>query len=167
MTFAFGPTSQANLAGVHPNMVELATLALSLSAQDFGFPSPNTRTAAEEAALIAAGKSHTMHSHHIPGPQGLGPIGFSGAVDAVPWNGSTFAWDWSLIYPVWHAFRKASDQLNRPITWGGVWDKLVSAYDDPQAEMQAYSAREKARKIAAGLSPTVLLDGPHYELGTN
>ena len=166
-SMTFGTTSLANLAGVDPRLVTAAKMALSFSTQDFGFPDPNTRTLAQEEALVAQGKSHTLKSHHIPPPApGKGTfyngVAYSGAVDCVPWNGNAFVWDWNLIYLIWHAWRRVAELTGNPYTWGGVWDKLITEYDDPESEMNAYIARQKA---AGNEHPFV--DGPHFEWGPN
>ena len=162
MTYLLGAKSLANLAGVDPALVAVAKLAITLTGQDFGFTTPQVRTVAQEEVLIAQGASHCLHSHHIPGPEGDGPIGRGGACDAVPWTGSAFVWEWPRIFVIARAFKGAAARLNTGITWGGVWDKLMSQYDDPAAEESAYVGRRQA-----GGYPRVFVDGPHFELGRN
>jgi peptidoglycan L-alanyl-D-glutamate endopeptidase CwlK len=164
MTFVLGAGSLANIAKVDPRLVAVAKLAITLSTQDFGFSVPQWRTPAEEEREVAEHFSETLHSHHLVN-DGAGSTGwehtqpapgFCGALDAVPWDGAKFVWDWPLIYPIAAAFKAASFHLHIPITWGGVWGKLMSEIPgDGAAAMQA------AQQAAGGF------DGPHYELGAN
>jgi hypothetical protein len=163
MTYAFGARSLSFITRVDARLVAVAKLAISLSAQDFGFDEEQSRTTAEEAVKVAAGQSHTMHSHHLINDGSLGwektgsAVGFSGAVDAVPWTGSGFVWQWPLIYPIAAAFKAASVRLAIPVTWGGDWALLLSAIPgDDAAAMQA-----------AHLATGGFADGPHFELGRN
>lgn len=159
MTYALGTRSLGFCSHVDSRLMAVAKLAISLSTQDFGFTAEQSRTIAEEAAEVAKGFSHTMHSHHLINDGSLGweptqsAIGFSGAIDAVPWNGAAFVWDWDLIYPIAAAFKAASIQLVTPITWGGCWDKLLSEIpgDDAAAMEAAHTG----------------FDGPHMQLGRN
>lgn len=160
MSYALGAKSLSFVSHVDPRMIAVAKLAIGLSTQDFGFTEEQSRTAAYEAQLVAAGKSHTMHSHHIIdciAPGHWATPGFSGAVDAVPWNGTAFVWDWNLIYPIAAAFKAASVQLATPVTWGGCWNKLLSEIEGDDA-----AAMQMAHTAAGGFA-----DGPHFELGRN
>jgi hypothetical protein len=169
----FGTTSRTNLIGVDPTLIAIDEKALYYSQQDFGFPSPNCRTIAQEQALIAKGESHTLKSHHIPPPSpGKGSyyknpqtgvmMPCSGANDAVPYSQGRSVWDWNLIYIVWAAFKIASTEAKTQLTWGGVWDKTMDQYADPHAEMNEYIIRQRA---LGNQHPFV--DGPHFELGVN
>ena len=151
---------------VDPRLIAVVQHALTLSSQDGGFTTEQSRTQAEEDALVAKGVSHSHHSHHIIGCPGAAP-GYSGAVDLVPWNGVAFVWEWPRVYVLAAAMLQASIDLATPVTWGGVWDRLMSDISGKdaaamQAESSAYAARERA---AGNFHP--LLDGPHYELGRN
>ena len=167
MGFSLSERSLSFVARVDPRLVAVARLAITLTDQDFGFAAPQSRTVAEEAALVARGASHTLKSHHIIDCRpGWAAPGCSGALDAVPWDGVAFAWEWPRIYRVAAAFRAASDRLATPITWGGVWDRLMSEYGASaaaiEAEEQAYARRQRLLG-----NHRVLLDGPHFELGRN
>ena len=170
MTYELGPQSLANITTVDPRLVAVAKLAITLSAQDFGFQVQQSRTIAEEAIEVHEGFSHTMHSHHLINDGSLtweptpSQVGCSGAVDAVPWVNGGWLWatvppahQWDYIYEVAWAFRQASIQLGIPVTWGGLWPK-------PLAEWPANSAADlKALHLKIG----GLADGPHFELGRN
>ncbi len=159
MTFAFGAKSLSFCTRVDPRMMAVAKLAITLTEQDFGFTAEQSRTVAEEAALMAKGFSHTMHSHHLINDGSLtwektpSATGFSGAIDAVAWDGTKFVWEWPRQYVIAAAFKAASIRLNTPITWGGCWGKLMSEIPgDDAAAMHA---------VQNGF------DGPHFELGRN
>lgn len=162
MSYAFGARSLGFITHVDPRLVAVAKAAITLSTQDFGFDAEQSRTVVEEAIEVREGFSHTMHSHHLINDGSLGwektpaVVGFSGAVDAVPWNGTTFVWDWNLIYPIAAAWKAASIQLATPITWGGVWGKLLQEIEGDDASAMAH-----AHLTLGGF------DGPHYELGRN
>ena len=172
MSFSLGARSLSFATHVDPTLIRVVQHALSISTQDAGFTAEQSRTLAEEQALVAAGRSHTLKSHHIIGCPGAAP-GYSGAVDLVPWldSGKAFSWQWALIYPLAVAMRQASIELSVPITWGGAWDRILSEIDVPadgdpadalRAASDAYVGRERAKGVR---SP--LIDGPHYELGRN
>jgi peptidoglycan LD-endopeptidase CwlK len=157
VTYVLGARSLANLKGVDPALIAVAERAIQISEQDFGFTEPQVRTLAEEEAKVASGASHTLKSHHLVQANGYG-----GACDAVPWDGAKFVWEWPRIFLVARAFQMAFAELKTEGTWGGVWDKLMSEYGDPQAAEAAYVARMKAAGHAR-----VFVDGPHFELGRN
>src|ERR1700722_4167215 len=174
MPYVLGAASLANIAKVDARLVAVAKLAITLTTQDFGFTEPQWRTVAEEAQKMSEGHSKTLHTHHLindgKGSTAWEPtppaVDFCAALDAVPWDGSKFVWEWPLIYPIAAAFRQASITLGTPITWGGVWDKLMTQYGGTAAELEAEVQAYTARQNAAG-NHHVLLDGPHYELGRN
>lgn len=163
MTFALGALSLSRCARVDPRMMAVAKLAISVSTQDFGFTEEQSRTIPEELEKVHQGVSHTMHSHHLVNSEDhpltweplQSAIGFSGAVDAVPWVAArkAFVWDWELIYPIVAAFKAASLTLATPVTWGGCWGKLLSEIPGNDA------AAMKAARVS--------WDGPHFELGRN
>jgi peptidoglycan L-alanyl-D-glutamate endopeptidase CwlK len=143
-------------------MMQVAKLAISLSAQDFGFTEEQSRTLEHQRELVRKGVSQTLRSHHIidcGGPGLWAEPGFSGAVDAVPWDGTKFIWDWNRIYEIAAAFAKASRQLGIPVTWGGCWDRLLTEIPgDDAATMKQASADYVKRHGGHGF-----VDGPHFE----
>jgi peptidoglycan LD-endopeptidase CwlK len=163
MPYALGARSLSFITRVDPRLVAVAKAAIAVSTQDFGFTAEQSRTVAEEHQLLLSGASHTMHSHHLINDGSLdweptrSQLGFSGAVDAVPWNGSAFVWEWPRIYSIAAAFRAASIQLATPITWGGCWGKLLAEIPGGDA-----AAMQAAHYAAGGFA-----DGPHFELGRN
>lgn len=155
MGFALGQRSLSFCTRVDSRLMAVVARALEISPVDAGVTQEQTRTPEQERALIAAGRSTTMHSHHIIGYGEAAP-GYSGAIDLVPWTGSAFSWDWDLIYPLAAAMRQASIELVTPATWGGCWGKLMQEITgDDAAAMKAATVGNR------------FPDGPHFELGRN
>jgi peptidoglycan L-alanyl-D-glutamate endopeptidase CwlK len=154
MTFQLGQMSLNNLAGVHPDLVRVVERAIAITAVDFRV-FEGLRSRERQAKLVAQGASQTMDSRHLTGH----------AVDLVPmidFNGDgrlELRWDWSLCYQVGAAMRLASRELNVPIRWGGVWDRVLADLGmDLEDEVMDYAARRKSQGKKA------FLDGPHFEL---
>lgn len=140
-------------------MVAVAQKAIEISEQDFGFTAEQSRTLAEEQQLMEKGFSHTLHSHHIIDcEKGWAAPGFSGAVDAVAWDGAKFVWEWPRQYVVAAAFLLASRVLAIPITWGGTWGMLMT-------EIPGDGSSDAMRAIQQSAHGS--FDGPHFELGRN
>lgn len=160
MTFRLGDKSQANLIGVHPDLVRVVDRAITLTVADFQVYE-GVRTAARQAKLVASGASQIMASRHL-----VGAADFGHAVDLVPlidFDGDGRAelrWDWPLCYLVAEAMRQASEELGVPIRWGGVWDRALAdlAPGQMEEEAMAYATRRRA------LGKKAFLDGPHFEL---
>ncbi len=163
MPFALSATSLSHTSHVHPDLMAVARRAIELTTQDFGFTEEQSRTLADQAKKVAEGHAQTMHTHHLI----KAGTNYSEALDAVPFVGGKPVWQWPLIYPVAAAFKQASIELKTDITWGGVWDKLMTEYDgDDPAAMKAAQEDYVARRHKAG-HKTAFLDGPHFELGRN
>lgn len=123
----FSQRSLNNLAGVHPDLVRCAELALQASACDFTVIE-GLRTAARQKELIARGASRTMRSYHLRHGDGYGH-----AIDLYPYyNGSVQGAStpkspeerkqneacWREIA---RAMKQAASSLGIRITWGGDW----------------------------------------------
>jgi peptidoglycan L-alanyl-D-glutamate endopeptidase CwlK len=121
MTYRFSSRSTANLAGVHPHLVALASLALSRSSVDFVI-TEGLRTRARQAELVAAGASRTMNSRHLTGH----------AIDVAALIDGQVRWDWPLYEQIARAFEEASLRHDIPVTWGGNWATLR---DGPHFEL--------------------------------
>lgn len=129
MSFVFGTRSKNCLATVHPAMRDVAELAITISPIDFTVTDCK-RTVEQQRILVAAGKSKTMNSKHLPQADGL-----VHAFDAYPhYNGSVQVnAPMSEFKKVADAVQTAADMLgvkiNRGYDWG--WDaphyELVSA----------------------------------------
>ena len=130
--FALGERSQKFMSGMHPTLIAVFELAISISPVDFGFSEPQVRTLAYEKELVARGASKTLKSNHILhiDRTGKSENEYGHAGDAVPWLGGKFVWDWNLLYSVAAAVAEAARQTKvlDQMCWGGVWDQWMSQY---------------------------------------
>ena len=70
--------------------------------------------------------------------------------------------EWSPIYVIAAAAKKAAAELNLEIRRGGCWQNLSAVRGDAPADMEkAVNAYGAARRRAG---KKVLTDGPHFEL---
>lgn len=155
MTFVLGKRSLANLAGVHPDLVRVVKAAIGLSDQDFGVHE-GLRTLDRQAEYVRRGVSKTMRSKHLRQADDYGH-----AVDLVPYIDGQLRWEWNAVYPIAAAVKLAAQQEEVTLTWGGVWDRPMSALGYGAAalkrDVEAYAARHPGPDF---------LDGPHYQLVT-
>ena len=107
------------LAGVHPDLVEVATKAWAASPTFqvvYGL-----RTVAAEAQAVASGHSTTMHSRH------LADANYGGkccAFDFAALEAGAISWDTSLYPKIAGAIKDAALALNIPVEWGGDWSSF-------------------------------------------
>jgi len=119
LSYKLGTRSLQNLSGVHPDLVAVVKLAISITEQDFTVIE-GVRNINRQRELYKAGKSTTMNSRHITGH----------AVDMVPWP---VDWnDLERFEVVAEAMKTAAEELDIPIVWGGDWK---SFYDAPHFEL--------------------------------
>ncbi|HEY1224770.1 MAG TPA: M15 family metallopeptidase [Brevundimonas sp.] len=153
MSFSFSDRSRAELKGVHPDLIAVVERALVLTTQDFCVHD-GVRTPEQQKALVHAGASKTLNSRHL-----IRSDGFGHAVDLVPWIGGKPRWDWTPIYRVAEAVRRAGVERGVRLTWGGVWDRLLADLPETatglEAAVRAYTVRHPGPDF---------IDGPHYEL---
>ena len=125
MSYKLGTRSLQNLSGVHPDLVAVVKLAITITEQDFTVIE-GVRNINRQRELLKAGKSTTMNSRHITGH----------AVDMVPWP---VDWnDLERFKVVSEAMKDAAEELNIPIVWGGDWK---SFYDAPHYELNRKNYR--------------------------
>jgi peptidoglycan L-alanyl-D-glutamate endopeptidase CwlK len=110
MAFKLGLKSKWNLNGVHPDLVKVVELAITISKVDFTVLE-GLRTEKRQKELMLNGASKTMKSRHLTGH----------AVDLGALINGKVAWDWPLYHKVAEAMKLASKQLGIPIEWGGDW----------------------------------------------
>ena len=123
MPYKLGTRSLQSLSGVHPDLVAVVKLAITITEQDFTVIE-GIRNINRQRELVKAGKSTTMNSRHITGH----------AVDMVPWPV-----DWEDIERfeiMAEAMKLAAEELDIPIVWGGDWK---SFYDAPHFELDRKS----------------------------
>lgn len=121
MSFVLGTRSRSKLAGVHPDLVKVVTLAITLTTVDF-VVTEGLRTLERQRALLASGASRTLRSRHLSGH----------AVDLAPFAAGTIRWDWPLFDHLDLAMKAAASQLSLPVEWGGDW---VSFKDGPHFQL--------------------------------
>jgi peptidoglycan L-alanyl-D-glutamate endopeptidase CwlK len=107
MTYRLSNKSLQKLDGIHPDMVAVVKLAITISEQDFSV-GEGLRSVSRQKKLVATGKSTTMNSRHITGH----------AVDLFPYP---LSWDWEYFYPIADAMKAAAKELKIDLEWGGDW----------------------------------------------
>lgn len=123
MTYKLGSRSLQNLSGVHPDLVAVVKRAIQITEQDFTVIE-GVRNINRQRELVRKGASKTMNSRHLTGH----------AVDMVPWP---IDWnDLERFEVVSEAMKKAAEELDIPIVWGGDWK---SFYDGPHFELNRKS----------------------------
>ena len=118
MTYKLGTRSNQNLSGVHPDLVAVVKLAISISEKDFTVLE-GIRNINRQRELYKAGKSTTMNSRHLTGH----------AVDLAPWP---ISWEWEDFYPIADAMKEAAEEISVAIVWGGDWKSFP---DGPHFEL--------------------------------
>lgn len=138
MTYKLGSKSKAKLMGVHPELVGVVELAITLTEQDFSVIE-GLRSKRRQQQLYYKGATQTMHSRHLTGH----------AVDLAPYP---LSWDWPLFYPIADAMIEAAKKLDVKLRWGGNWRvRDVRNWEGTAKELnEAY--------------PGTFPDGPHFEI---
>jgi peptidoglycan L-alanyl-D-glutamate endopeptidase CwlK len=123
MSYKLGSRSLQNLSGVHPDLVAVVNKAIQITGVDFTVIE-GVRNINRQRELVRKGASKTMNSRHLTGH----------AVDMVPWP---VDWnDLERFEVVSEAMKKAAEELDIPIVWGGDWK---SFYDGPHFELNRKS----------------------------
>ena len=146
--FVFSKASIGRLVGVHPDLTRVVNRALDLSEVDFSV-GEGVRTKEQQAEYVRTGKSRTMDSRHLTGH----------AVDLWAFVDDKINWDWAHYFKIAEAVQRAAIELETPIVWGGVWDKLINDVG-PNLEL-AHNMYTERRRLAG---KRVFADGPHFEL---
>jgi len=107
MTYTLGQRSLQNLSGVHPDLVAVVKRAIKITEQDFSVIE-GVRNIDRQRQLVKSGASQTMNSRHLTGH----------AVDIAPYP---LSWDWPKFYPIEDAMKKAAEELEVDLEWGGDW----------------------------------------------
>lgn len=110
--YRLGKSSLKRLEGLHPELVAVIKLAITLTEQDFTV-FEGLRTMTRQRELVGAGKSWTFNSRHLTGH----------AADLVPWIDGRARWDADACHKIWNAMVEAGDYLGTPIRWGGDWNQ--------------------------------------------
>lgn len=126
MSFQLSRRSLARLQGVHPDLVAVVKLAITLTAVDFSVVE-GVRTLAKQREYFLKGKSRTMNSRHLTGH----------AVDLAPWINGDIEWEDEAGWrEVSRAVKAAARKLGVKVWWGyDLW-----GWDQPhfQLDWQRY-----------------------------
>lgn len=154
MAFKLSGRSKTRLVGVHPGLVGTVERAIELTKVDFGVTC-GVRSLSTQKKLVAAGKSQTMNSKHLPQSDG-----YSHAVDLVAYVGSDVAWELNLYDDIADAMAEAANKEGVPLKWGAAWSVGdITAYVGTMEEaMMEYVDLRRSQ----GRRP--FIDGPHFEL---
>lgn len=120
--FSLGKVSLKNLQGVHPDLVKIIKLAITISRIDFRVIE-GIRSEERQRQMMMSGRSLTQNSRHLTGH----------AIDVVPFVDNKVPWeDFSMFEELAKIIKKAANDLDIPIIWGGEWSKLK---DGPHFEL--------------------------------
>jgi len=153
MAFKLSQRSLDRLEGVHPDLVEVVKGAINYTKVDFGVTC-GLRTVEQQEQLVAAGKSQTMNSKHIPQDDG-----YSHAVDLVAYFGSNVSWELNVYDDICDAMKEAAIEVGCPLKWGAAWSEGdIRTY--PGTAEDAMNAYVDLRR-SQGRRP--FIDAPHFE----
>jgi peptidoglycan L-alanyl-D-glutamate endopeptidase CwlK len=108
--YRLGKRSQKRLEGVHPDLVSVVELAITMTMIDFTVLE-GMRLHERQLKLFAAGATSTMNSRHLTGH----------AVDLGAYLDGEVRWDWPLYDKIANAMKLAATELEIKIEWGGDW----------------------------------------------
>lgn len=121
--------SEANLVGLHHDLIVLANEAIKITRYDFGINSSTVRTKAQQAILVAEGKSKTMASRHVPSNN---ECHLSCALDYNVYVNGKITWDIQYFRPVAQAFVTAAINNGIQIELGVLWRTFI---DGPHVQL--------------------------------
>lgn len=147
----FSAHSLQMLEGVHPDLVRVAIKARESIAF---IVTEGLRTLAREKEMVKEGKSQTLNSRHLPGPNGQGRAFDFAAFDEY----GTVTWNDGAYPPVAEAIRLAAIELKIPVVWGACWLAPLNNYPSALQARADYIASRKA------LGKKPFLDIDHFEL---
>ena len=154
MAYKLSKRSLARLEGVDDRMVRVVKRAIELTTVDFGV-TEGVRTLETQKKYVAAGKSQTMNSKHLPQSNGYGH-----AVDLVAYVGSKVSWETNLYDNIADAMKQAAIEEGVSIRWGAAWqiDDIRTWNGTMEEAMNNYIDLRRSQ----GRRP--FIDGPHFEL---
>lgn len=119
--FRLSKRSEQRLVGVHPDLVKVVRLAISISTVDFTV-GEGVRTLATQREYVRTGASRTLRSRHIPETSRAGV--HSHAVDLwalrdLDGDGDLeVSWVMAHYKPIADAMKEAAKRLGVPLEWG-------------------------------------------------
>ncbi len=111
-----------NMSEVHPDLVQVAKLAIKKTKYDFGINHSSVRTMDQQAHLVNTGKSKTMKTRHVPDNN---ECGMSCAIDVNVYVNGEITWDIKYFRKVAQAFVTAAIELGVDIELGCLWESFV------------------------------------------
>lgn len=120
MSFRLSVTSQAKLAGVHPDLVKVVHRAIQLSTIDFKV-GEGVRTIEKQREYVRTGASKTLRSRHIPESNKckMGCAVDLWALTDLDGDGDLdVSWLMKHYKPIADAMKAAAKELNVKIEWG-------------------------------------------------
>ena len=147
--WSLSQTSLNRLVGVNPDLVKVVKRAIEISEYDF-MVVEGLRTKEKQAEYVKKGVSKTMNSYHLTGH----------AVDLAPLENGAIDWEnkKGQFDSVAKAMMQAAKELGVKVEWGGVWDKNMAEYDNPQQESLSYVKRQRSKGLSA------FIDKPHFQV---
>lgn len=118
MTYSFSEVSVLNMRNVHPDLIAVMNRSIELSDVDFKVIC-GSRTPEQQKVLFDRGASKTLNSRHL-----IGSDGYCHAVDVCALVTRKVSWNWPLYIQISDAVKRAANELNIPIVWGGDWPKF-------------------------------------------
>ena len=117
--FKFSKASNERKAEVDYRLQQIANLAITLTAVDFGIPPyGGMRTTEEQYKLYTEGKSRADGTHKLSYHQSGKALDFYAYVDGKA------SWHPGHLAMVAAAMLQASAQLGYKLTWGGLWQPI-------------------------------------------
>jgi peptidoglycan L-alanyl-D-glutamate endopeptidase CwlK len=110
MAFKLGARSKQRLEGLHPDLISVVELAITLTSVDFTVLE-GLRDIERQRKLLQSGATTTLESRHITGH----------AVDLGAYVDGEVRWDWPLYGQIANAMKLAALELDIPLEWGGDW----------------------------------------------
>jgi peptidoglycan L-alanyl-D-glutamate endopeptidase CwlK len=111
MGFHLSARSRENLRGVDGDLIDVVNYAIQITEVDFAV-TEGLRTVERQEKLFKAGASKTMNSRHLIGH----------AVDVVAMVDGRITWSTQPYFKIAEAMKKAADELDIAIEWGGDWE---------------------------------------------
>lgn len=121
MTFKLSQRSKDRLVGVDGRLVRLVNRAIELTEVDFAV-TEGLRTVERQTELVNKGFSQTIKSKHLTGH----------AVDLAAYVDGKISWDKPFYYKIADAMKKAAQEQEVAIRWGG---DFKSFFDGPHFEL--------------------------------
>ena len=115
--FNLSNTSNKRMNGVDIRLIEIANLAIQITAVDFGIPEDGgLRTANRQAFLYATNKSKADGYNDISNHQ------TGHALDFYAYINGKASWEHEHLAMVAAAFLQAASILGYAVNWGGLWE---------------------------------------------